>query len=371
MQWTNSPTTTKSFTLTPTDMYNFFAFAGATTWPVMYGLNLHPATLSMNVAEIQYLNSHFANMTASIVLGNEPDLYNPFGQRPSTWGYADFLNEWTSLRDSIHRVAPAQCFSGPGTASGTWMIPFAQDKHSSISWLSEHYYKLNTGGDTVQNIPKLLTKDTAFTTRAYILRKATKPYNLAWRIDECNTSAANRSGVSNSFASALWGLDFMFLAVDQGASGVNFHMGNTFYSPISFLSGPATANPLYYGMLFFAKASSGKMLSVGSTAGATINFTSYAVQQADGTVQVTLINKDLSQEASVSLSAANGKQLTNASVLRLQAPSPGSFTGTTFGGSAVKADGTWAASAKESLVMSGNATTVKIPACSAVLITLQ
>ena len=224
----------------------------------------------------------------------------------------------------------------------------------------------------VQSIPKLLTKDTAFITRAYILRKATKPYNLAWRIDECNTSAANKSGVSNSFASSLWALDFMFLAADQGASGVNFHMGNTYYSPIAFLSGPATPNPLYYGMLFFSKASSGKMLTVGSTAGTTINFTSYAVQQADGTVQVTLINKDLSNEASVSLSAANGTtQLKSASALRLQGPSPSSLTGTLFGGSAVKAVGTWAPSVKESLVMSGNTTTVKVPACSAVLITLQ
>jgi len=371
VQWTSNATTTKPFTLTGNDMYHFFAFAGATRWPVMYGVNLHPATLPLNVAEISYLNSHFGNMTASLVLGNEPDLYQPFGHRPSTYGYTDFLNEWTTLRDSIHRVAPAQCFSGPGTASGTWMIPFARDKHSSISWLSEHYYKLNTGGDTVQSIAKLLTKDTAFLTRAYILRKATQPYNLAWRIDECNTSAANKPGVSNSFASALWALDFMFLAADQGASGVNFHCGNTYYTPICFLSGPATPMPLYYGMLLFSKASLGKMLTVGSTAGSSINFSSWAVQQADGTVQVTLINKDLSKDASISLSGVNGKQLTNASVLRLQGPSPDALTGALFGGSAVKADGTWAPSVKESLAMSGNTTTVKVPACSAVLITLR
>ena len=372
VQWTNNATTTKSFTLTSTDMYHFFAFAGATRWPVMYGVNLHPATLPLSVAEISYLNSHFGNMTASLVLGNEPDLYQPFGHRPSTYGYTDFLNEWTTLHDSLHRVAPAQCFSGPGTASGTWMIPFARDKHSSISWLSEHYYKLNTGGDTVQSIAKLLTKDTAFLTRAYILRKATQPYNLAWRIDECNTSAANRSGVSNSFASALWALDFMFLAADQGASGVNFHCGNTYYTPICFLSGPATPMPMYYGMLLFSKASLGNMLSVASTAGTSINFSSWAVRQADGAVQVTLINKDLLNEASVSLSAANGTtQLTSATTLRLQGPSPSSFTGATFGGSAVKADGTWAASVKESLVISGNTTTVKVPPCSAVMITLR
>jgi len=371
VQWTNNATTTKSFTMTGGDMYNFFAFAGATRWPVMYGVNLHPATLSLSVAEIQYLNSHFGNMVASLAMGNEPDLYQPFGHRPSTYGYTDFLNEWTTLHDSIHLAAPGQSYAGPSTASGTWMIPFGRDKHSTITWLNEHYYKLNTGGDTVQSIPKLLTKDTAFITRAYILRKATAPYNLPWRIDECNTSAANRSGVSNSFASALWALDFMFLAADQGASGVNFHCGNTYYSPITFLTNPATPNPLYYGMLFFSKASLGKLLSVGSTAGGAINFSSYAVQQADGTVQVTLINKDLTNEASVSLSAANGKQLTTASVLRLQGPSPSSFTGAVFGGSAVKADGTWAASVKESLVMSGNATTVKVPPCSAILITLQ
>ena len=372
VQWTNSATTSKPFTLTATDMYNFFSFAGATRWPVMYGVNLHPAVLPLNVAEINYLNSHFSSMMASLALGNEPDLYNPFGHRPSTYGYTDFLNEWTTLRDSIHQVAPAQCFAGPSTASGTWIIPFGRDKHSSVSWLSEHFYKLNTGGDTVQTITKLLTRDTAFITRAYILREATKPYNLPWRIDECNTSAANRSGVSNSFASALWALDFMFLAVGQGAAGVNFHAGNTYYTPISFLNGPATANPLYYGMLFFSKASLGKLLTVGSLAGGAINFSSYAVQQPDGTLQVTLINKDLSNEASVSLAAANGTtQLKSASVLRLQGPSPDALTGTLFGGSAVKADGTWSASAKESLVMAGNTTTVKVPACSAVLVTLQ
>jgi hypothetical protein len=371
VQWTSNATTTKSFTMTATDMYNFFAFAGATTWPVMYGVNLHPAAVPLDVQEIHYLDSHFRNMTATLTEGNEPDLYGPFGHRPPTYSYDSFLHEWTTLHDSIHFVAPAQCFSGPCTASGTWMIPFAQDKHSSISWLTEHYYKLNTGGDTVQTIAKLLTKDTAFITRAYILRKATAPYNLAWRIDECNTSAANRSGVSNSFASALWALDFMFLAADQGASGVNFHSGNTYYTPINYLCNPAAPNPLYYGMLFFSKASLGTLLTDGFTTGGAINFDSYAVLQADGTVQVTLINKDLTYEASVALSAANGTSLTTASVLRLQGPSPSSFTGATFGGSAVKADGTWAPTATESLVMSANTTTVKVPPCSAALITLH
>jgi hypothetical protein len=372
VKWTNSSTTSTPMTLTSTDMYNFFSFAGATTWPVMFGVNLHPAAVSAATEEIRYLTANFGSMVACLELGNEPDLYNPNGDRSSNYSYSSFLKEWTTLRDAIHRVAPGQSFSGPSTASGTWITRFCRDKHSNVTCLNEHYYKLGTGHDTVQSIAKLLEKDTAFLTRAYVLREATKPYNLSFRIGECNSSAVNRPGVSNSFASAIWGLDFMFTVAAQGGAGVNFHCGNTSFTPISFLSGPATPNPLYYGMLFFSKASFGKMLTVGSTAGDAINLTSYAVQQADGTVQVTLINKDLSKEASVSLSAANGTtQLKNASALRLQGSSPDALTGATFGGSAVKADGTWAPSAKESLAMSGNTTTVKVPACSAVLITLQ
>jgi len=371
VQWTNSPSTSKPMTMTSTDMNNFFAFAGATTWPVMFGVNLHPATMSSAAEEVGYLSGHFGGMVACLELGNEPDLYTPNGDRPKDYSYKSYVKEWTTLHDAIHRGSPGQSFSGPSTASGTWIKPFGRDKHSHVSWLNEHYYKLGTGGDKDESIAKLLEKDTAFLTRAYVLREATKPYDLSYRIGECNSSATNTSGVSNSFASAIWGLDFMFTVAQQGGAGVNFHAGNTYFTPISFLSGPAKANPLYYGMLFFSKASLGKMLTAGSTSGSAVNFTSYAVQEADGAVQVTLINKDLSKDASVSLSAANGKQLTNASVLRLQGPSPGSFTGALFGGSAVKADGTWEASAKESLVMSGNTTTVKVPACSAALITLK
>jgi len=371
IQWTNSPTTSKPMTITNTDLNNFFAFAGATTWPVMFGVNLNPATVSTAAAEVRYLTEHFGSMVACLELGNEPDLYNPNRERPSNYSYKSFLKEWTTLHDLIRRESPAQSFAGPSTASGTWIKPFARDKHSNVSLLNAHYYKLGTGGNTSESIPKLLEKDTAFLTRAYVLREATKPYNLGFRIAECNTSAVDRSGVSNSFASAIWGLDFMFTVAQQGGTGVNFHCNDAHFTPISFLNGPATPNPLYYGMLFFSKASLGKTLTVGSTAGSSINFSSYAVQQSDGTVQVTLINKDLFQDASVSLSAANGKQLTNASALRLQGPSPDALTGALFGGSAVKADGTWAASVKESLAMSGDATTVKVPACSAVLITLR
>jgi len=371
IQWTNSPTTSKPMTMTNTDLNNFFSFAGATTWPVMFGVNLNPATVSAAAAEVRYVTEHFGSMVACLELGNEPDLYNPNRQRPSNYSYHSFLKEWTTLHDLIHRESPAQSFSGPSTASGTWIKSFARDKHSHVSLLNEHYYKLGTGSDMVESIAKLMEKDTAFLTRAYVLREATKPYNLAFRIAECNTSAVDRSGVSNSFASAIWGLDFMFTVAQQGGTGVNFHCNDAHFTPISFLNGPATPNPLYYGMLFFSRASLGKMVTVGSTAGETINLTSYAVQQADGTVQVTLINKDLSKDASVSLSATNMAQLKNASALRLQGPSPDALTGTLFGGSAVKADGTWAPNVKESLVMSGNTTTVKVPACSAVLITLQ
>jgi hypothetical protein len=125
-------------------------------------------------------------------------------------------------------------------------------------------------------------------------------------------------------------------------------------------------------MLFFAQATTGKkMLAVKSTPQSPINLSTYATQQTNGVVKVTLINKDLSKEAFVTLSAINTNlSFELASATRLNAPSLSSTTGVLFGGSAVAADGTWSASKTEDLTINGNATTVKVPAGSAVLLTL-
>ena len=355
-----------------TDANRFFAFAGTTGWPVLFGLNLATSPQHLVEAEAKFLLGDHSQQVAAVEIGNEPDLYSLNGLRPASYSYEAFKNDWTVRWLGVSGAAPGLRVAGPSTSSNTWVTAFARDRHQFLSWLTEHYYKLGTGTDTVESIARLLDGNDNALARAGVLAAAAKPYQLPYRINECNSTASAKEGVSNTFASALWGLDFMFALASQGLNGVNFHTSDAPSTPIAFLSGDAKANPLYYGMLMFAKASDGQLMTVKSVPQSAVNLTSYAVQQADGTLQVTLINKDLSKEAFVSLSAINGSgKFDKASAIRLKAPSPGSVTGVSLGGSSVKADGTWSASQQETLAIGVNTTTVKVPAYSAVLVTLK
>ena len=63
--------------------------------------------------------------------------------------------------------------------------------------------------------------------------------------------------MSNSYASSLWVIDFLFNAALGGATGVNMHGGGNSpgYTPIADDSGAVIeARPEYYGLLLFTLA---------------------------------------------------------------------------------------------------------------------
>ena len=69
--------------------------------------------------------------------------------------------------------------------------------------------------------------------------------------------------VADRFASALWGLDYMFTVAKNNCTGINFHGGSRGFTPIIVKKGQAvTPQPLYYAMLFFHLAATGQLLPV-------------------------------------------------------------------------------------------------------------
>jgi hypothetical protein len=71
-------------------------------------------------------------------------------------------------------------------------------------------------------------------------------------MSEGNTCySGGKAGVSNTFASALWVLDFMLSVAAAGGSGVNLHGGGDgMYTPIAgSMERGFSARPIYYGML--------------------------------------------------------------------------------------------------------------------------
>jgi uncharacterized protein (TIGR03437 family) len=172
--------------------------------------------------------------------------------------------------------------------------------------------------------------------------------------------------VSNVFASALWGVDYMFTLAGRNSAGVNFHGGGTgTYTPIAVTTTQATARPLYYSLLLFRAAARGRVVPV-TVSTTSVNLTAYGALDDDGTLRVTVINKDMTQDAAVSV--APGAGYTTALALRLAAPAVDSTTGVTLGGASVQADGSWLPAELENVPASGGAFATTVPAASAVLV---
>jgi len=195
---------------------------------------------------------------------------------------------------------------------------------------------------------------------------------VPWRMCEtASFSGGGKAGVSDSFAAALWALDYLFVLASYGCSGVNMETGVNHlgviskYTPIGDdLAGHHAAMPEYYGLLAFAAGAKGEQLSLALDAGG-VNLTAYATR-AGAAATVTVINKDMNRDASISISGVTANR---AQVMRLTAPSLTATTDITLGGASVGDGGTWRGKSEPVKVASGKVL-LDVPSGSAALVTL-
>jgi len=182
--------------------------------------------------------------------------------------------------------------------------------------------------------------------------------------------SGGKPGVSDTFASALWGADLMYQLAAAGATGVNFHGGGYgWYTPVAGTRASGfLARPIYYGMLLFAEAQARRLVMTALDGAADGSVSAYGLKARDGTVKVVILNKRLDADVTLGIYAAGVKR---ASVMRLTAPRPEDTTDVTFGGSVVGNDGAWAPAVAESLSARQGALTLGMPKASGALVTLS
>ena len=203
-------------------------------------------------------------------------------------------------------------------------------------------------------------------------------HGLALRVDETNSAFGfGQPGVSDVFASALWGVDHLFTLADLGVAGVNIQTGTDgaggltcagIYLPLCGEGDRYTARPLYYAMLLFHQAGVGRTLPAQVSASGGANVTAHAVLADDGSVRVALINKEATTSADVSVTIPPAPADGSAGVMRLLGPSLEARTGVTLGGASVAEDGRWSPAPLEEAERSGGAWHVHLPAGSAALL---
>jgi hypothetical protein len=136
-------------------------------------------------------------------------------------------------------------------------------------------------------------------------------------------------GVSNGYASALWGADYMLQCAAGGYAGMCLHGGGEgIYSPIvGDQEIGFTARPLYYGMQLAQRFAGATMLE-GKLSVGRANVTAYAGRRGDE-LSVALINKS-ADPVSITLTRASYGKTQPRELWKLSAPSLDSRANVSF-----------------------------------------
>jgi hypothetical protein len=353
-------------------------FLEATGWQLIWGLNLGSGKLENAILEARAVTATAKTHLLAFEIGNEPDLFARHElHRHVGYTYHDYLRQYREYRDSLRKEIPTLPLAGPDAAVATdWVTQFAADEGKDVKLLTHHYYR--EGQNPTSTIDKLLHTDPKLAPMLAKLKATSASSGVPYRICETNSfSGGGKPGVSDTLASSLWVLDFMFTLASAGCAGVNMETGVnqlgfiSSYSPIADDEhGHYSPAPEYYGMLAFAQAGVGRMIET-TVNSADEAIKAYAVERSNGHIAVTVINKRPQGDAAICLD--NGEHISpkKTSLLRLLGPSLESKSSVTLGGARVSADGHWSPNRIEEASLIAGRLQINVPAASAAIINLH
>jgi hypothetical protein len=340
------------------------------------------------------IHDHYFDVLDCFAIGNEPDYFKD---------YALYSAKWKAIHDAIVSVYPNAKFCGPDqNPSPELDAKMAHDfSGAGLIEITQHSYPFGCAYKNPQaktNIANLIPFDAAESREKMLSPKAFATYEkiyqgiaeaitntpLNYRLTEVNSYwFSGLQGASDSYASALWAVDYLHWWTSHGADGLNFHNGDRTGGDISLPCRYAAfvtsangyeARPLAYGMKLFAIGGHGKQLAI--TGLASTNLVAYATLDSK-TIFVTLINKahgaaaanseiqikldtqvDGSKAQAIFLEAANGDISTGSSGVKL-------------GGAAIKEDGTWDGRWTPLKATSNNLITISMPSASAAVVSVN
>ncbi|OLB64429.1 MAG: hypothetical protein AUI10_11095 [Actinobacteria bacterium 13_2_20CM_2_72_6] len=368
--------------VTPADIVRLNGLLRATGWKAEVGINLAHYDPALATDEANVLTKVLGPRLAGAECGNEPNHYAGNGYRPAPYGFAEHLKDWEACAALVHGKIAAPDLSGP-TGTATWFGQFTQAAHDKIDMLTVHNY---TGATTIPQLlsPQILAKEVNDVAPQLAAAQAV---NLPIRLDETNSAVGGGiAGVSDVYASALWGLEYNLVLAQAGWAGVNLHGGfgvcgaplfnGKFqrYTPLCAANDADNqakiykAMPLYYGMYLATLMGTGRFLPV--TVSTDRNVTAYAVRGRDGRLRIAVLEKD-DTGTPVPLSLSVGGGSGSASVLHLTGTSLASADGVAVQGATVDRNGRIKPGRPDRVRVNHGTVNLDVASGSAVIITLD
>ncbi|HSL35490.1 MAG TPA: hypothetical protein VK883_01575, partial [Arthrobacter sp.] len=257
----------------------------------------------------------FGPRLLSITVGNEPNGFGSNGVRPGGYNIEKYVTELKAYAAAINAVAPNVPISGPGAYDQKWWQPFIDADIPQKKILTFHNYPLYSCDGTVDpkasptlaNLMSRLMHDRAADYQQAAL-KIGKDAGLETWLPETGIAACPGSNeTSRTHASALWTTDYALNAAQLGITRIGFHSsmltckggppmsavctGGPYLKPNGEVSGRAN----FFGISMVAELEAGKFLKLASKGGGLMF--SYALQNADGSTTVVLVNENDPEKA--------------------------------------------------------------------------
>lgn len=258
---------------------NLFSLAAAARWKVIYGLNLGSGTPARAAAEARRVWNLGRPQLLALEVGNEPDLFVMQHLRNEPWTVERYLTEFSAFRQALGDLP----LSGPGAGviynSTGWTLPFLQQEAPRLQFASAHFYPTVARTEFPAGSPLLPSLENLFSPKLRLgiterffqpQIQAARQHGLTFRVTETNTAArGGQTGVSDSFAAALWVADWTLRLLLEGVDGLNVQtdllVADDVYTPLSEQQGKLQLRPMLGGMLLLSALQPGTLGRVVAT----------------------------------------------------------------------------------------------------------
>ena len=385
------------------DWDSLFAFAKAADLKVIYNLRLLNGNAEDAARTVKYIMDHYAPQVECFSIGQEPSAYptekvdtransERMGAGAEKFSYDMYRQSWTQFARVIRAAVPDVKFCGPAVHNnGEWARKFIADfgRSNNVTMCVMHLYAGGAGNKVpTPEIGRDRMLSGEFLKTYQKLHDGFVPMaqsnGLSYRLEEVNNYFnGGATNVSNTFASALWGLEFMHWWAAHGAAGLNFHTGDRVAAGSSLQPSRYTAyhsspngyhvRPLGYAIKAFDLGSRGKIAPLKVSSNVQELYLAAFAVLSNRTLFVTLINKEhgsTARDAAVTLQP--GVPLRGARIIRLTAPEGdvAATSGVTLGGAEVTEDGNWNGRWEQVSVPNKDELTLTVPAASAAVLEL-
>jgi hypothetical protein len=369
------------------DIDSLFAFARAAgVDKIIYSFRLLETNAEQHVAATnallaRYICDHYRSQLDCFAVGNEPDREKIFQQDVVITNFTTFLSKWRRFVAAITNAVPGARFTGPDAGSGnvTWTTRFAAAEKGSglLTIVCEHFYVggAGWGKGPQQGIDAMLSPAWLASNQRLYDRMAVPVLKegLPYRFTEANDHySGGVPGASDTYAGALWALDFLHWWAAHDTRGVDFH--NTQWVPNDVITpdarGRLTINPKGYGLKAFELGSHGAIQPLTLSNPDGLNLTAYAVRGPGG-LFLTLINKEhgaSAREANATLIVPGAHEGATAVFLTAPNADAATKTGVTLGGAAITSEGPWLGKWSPLTAATPGRYAVSLPAASATVV---